>query len=1041
MTSLPSVSMKEVDNSEAATPETVPTAPVEGEESTQRVECSVVALRRCSKNGCGITDLEQKRECCTLPETLSLEVGRERARQSLQMIHQSMMAAGALQRILPTGLADKDATAKWKEVSKHIQSMQTALSKTRMKDAEVGLKIRSAVKQWEVIGACLRPYCSLPGMRLSPGAVENNMKKLDGICEELQTIFQEIKECMHEQVFDPTALYEMFPADSDVTKENLYREIHKAQSKEQEQRDELEAQEQAMANDVWTHKINKAKEEADLEMVIRDEEELETKKKKNIHAESEIEESVKAVKKRKETAQAEVEKLRHKARMDLQEDQMKRQALQVEARQQQKLFFDEERRNLEKKILGHSGSQARKTDGTHVIFVLDKSGSMSGAPWNTLCSCFDVFLADRKRKGKSDFISVVLFHDQEQCLLTMMALQSNSISLPSNPDSGGTCFSAGFRGAMTQVKAGKGQAGQTVVVFMSDGCSSSGDVQGASMMARKIYQECSGNVVTFGVPLGPHADCPSIERIVKEGNGGLTKKQVGDEQIEMVLPADDIQQLASKFDDIVVFLGSMEQDFLRKLQFLEDEEAKLEEKHRKDIDEMEKSFKQEHASQEARVKNLDSGAEGADAVLKVLNAELKILQDEQLVLKKKQTEIDEKKRDKESLLKGIQGQLDLAESKLQAFEKTKQQKEKDIEKEMKEKEEDVRKKHDYQLKEAEKHFGQLGTMDPVRMHKLRQAVDEFTHAKRELTVQLHNKSMQVSELRENIMTFLDELRSVVGAKGTRFDFSPGGKAGMLENYYDSSFNLGLVQGKDQENFQKIASFALGGDAVKKNGTDLENDAFMLVCSSSIRLEDCVCDGDRDTSTFRQAAKTVYKKGNFDKTIERHVSHKYTVNSCGKELPFDEAEEELETLEKNIEDLKDKAEERIEALKDEGIDVKEEKAAMKAEVDKANKDLMNLKAGVRKQSTKVEKCKEKMQEHVMELLTRLLVALDKPLAIIEEIFAKGEVRKIMIWGEMGFIGTATTYQQVTDGLNKQPPLVLKFEPEDAPQSGRKRKCDF
>merc|ERR1712004_764758 len=210
------------------------------------------------------------------------------------------------------------------------------------------------------------------------------------------------------------------------------------------------------------------------------------------------------------------------------------------------------------------------------------------------------------------------------------------------------------------VKKGKGQVGQTVVVFMTDGCTDREDVQAASIAAREIHQECSGNVITFGVPLGSCPHVPSIERIVKEGNGGILDKQMGDATVGFVLPATEIQLLTSMFDTILVHLDSMEQDFIRKLKWLDQEEEKLKEKAEREIEEMERLFDKEAAFQEARLKNLASSTAGDVAADEALQKELKILQDEEASVKTKRVKIDERKRDMNTILKGCERQVDAA---------------------------------------------------------------------------------------------------------------------------------------------------------------------------------------------------------------------------------------------------------------------------------------------------------------------------------------------------------------------------------------------
>jgi Mg-chelatase subunit ChlD len=114
---------------------------------------------------------------------------------------------------------------------------------------------------------------------------------------------------------------------------------------------------------------------------------------------------------------------------------------------------------------------------THFVFVLDESGSMSGAPFDALRNAYATFLQDRQRArglttGQSrgtvcgDLVSVIMFNTGARVLYERQPLTSVALGL--DFQGGGTSFSPALQSALNVMRGGAAHVSPSLI-FMSDG--------------------------------------------------------------------------------------------------------------------------------------------------------------------------------------------------------------------------------------------------------------------------------------------------------------------------------------------------------------------------------------------------------------------------------------------------------------------------------------------------------------------------------------------------------------------------------------------
>eukprot|EP01031_Cornospumella_fuschlensis_P025016 gene25016-30218_t len=134
----------------------------------------------------------------------------------------------------------------------------------------------------------------------------------------------------------------------------------------------------------------------------------------------------------------------------------------------------------------------------HVVFVLDESGSMSGAPFAELTAAYKNFVAKRQALKNGDIVSVVMFSGSSRVIASCQPI-SNAPSLPFS--GGGTAFAGALARARDCISAGSNTYAAPVVIFMTDG--GCGDLPEALQQMRALDEQCAPlglqvHLVAFG---------------------------------------------------------------------------------------------------------------------------------------------------------------------------------------------------------------------------------------------------------------------------------------------------------------------------------------------------------------------------------------------------------------------------------------------------------------------------------------------------------------------------------------------------------------
>lgn len=141
--------------------------------------------------------------------------------------------------------------------------------------------------------------------------------------------------------------------------------------------------------------------------------------------------------------------------------------------------------------------------GMHVIFCLDESGSMSGAPWEELVCAFNAFwAATAASPGPPMFASVIQFGTSARVTHSMLPIQGQPPAL--QPHYSGTRFHPPVVEAQGLIsRHGPQNDYSVVVVFMSDGAA--GDASQAASVLGNLAQQYPGRFESHTVGFGSGA--------------------------------------------------------------------------------------------------------------------------------------------------------------------------------------------------------------------------------------------------------------------------------------------------------------------------------------------------------------------------------------------------------------------------------------------------------------------------------------------------------------------------------------------------------
>ena len=159
------------------------------------------------------------------------------------------------------------------------------------------------------------------------------------------------------------------------------------------------------------------------------------------------------------------------------------------------------------------GAAAADTSESHLVFLLDESGSMAGSRWTALEAAFADFLKLRRRATVTERVSVIQFSGTARSTYRNQPITSDFVL---RHGGGGTAFDCAFEEAIEAV-AGSA-ASRTTLVFMTDGQDGSDPLPHVRTM-----KETAKSLTLFTVGVGQF-DGAALEKITRGANDGLLFK-------------------------------------------------------------------------------------------------------------------------------------------------------------------------------------------------------------------------------------------------------------------------------------------------------------------------------------------------------------------------------------------------------------------------------------------------------------------------------------------------------------------------------------
>eukprot|EP00743_Colponemidia_sp_Colp-15_P013099 GILK01015097.1.p1 GENE.GILK01015097.1~~GILK01015097.1.p1 ORF type:complete len:1309 (+),score=173.68 GILK01015097.1:591-3929(+) len=217
-----------------------------------------------------------------------------------------------------------------------------------------------------------------------------------------------------------------------------------------------------------------------------------------------------------------------------------------------KMHFKNEEKGKELKSVDLFDGSSKEMRRFHFIFVLDESGSMSGAPWNDLMLAYRQFLQRRLNdQGVEDLVTVVQFSSTPRTTVNCSKLSVAPQSLSFG--SGGTCFSPALVQASTHI----GQSPEgciPMMIFMSDGGDAGGSTSVATMQA--VYNaHAAKGLICHTVAFGSGAETGLLRDIATAGHGtaysAANGMQLGQVFSEIAAGCSALDGLVQMFGELV----------------------------------------------------------------------------------------------------------------------------------------------------------------------------------------------------------------------------------------------------------------------------------------------------------------------------------------------------------------------------------------------------------------------------------------------------------------------------------------------------------
>jgi uncharacterized protein YegL len=173
------------------------------------------------------------------------------------------------------------------------------------------------------------------------------------------------------------------------------------------------------------------------------------------------------------------------------------------------------------------------TAQSHIVFVLDESGSMTGRSWNELMSAFHKFLQRRMQHGGSnDLVSVVQFSDRARRTHTTKKV-ADIQHAKLQQQSGGTQFIPALNEALNAFKSLSSPADvDPILIFMSDGANGDGDCTGTIKAIQNAFPKLRCHMIFFGA-----GGSRSLEEMAKAVDG---KYQTSVDGVQLMAAFEDI---------------------------------------------------------------------------------------------------------------------------------------------------------------------------------------------------------------------------------------------------------------------------------------------------------------------------------------------------------------------------------------------------------------------------------------------------------------------------------------------------------------------